>query len=53
MANRFEATDMNKHTDSSLRTLVEKIFAGLAATLTVTVISAGTLAMCFPGFGVV
>lgn len=50
MANRFEETDMNKHFDSpSLRTVVEKIFAGFAAALTVTVVYAGTVAMCFPG----
>jgi hypothetical protein len=40
---------MNKHTDSpSLRTVVEKVFAGLAATLIIGFISAGTVAMCFP-----
>jgi hypothetical protein len=41
---------MNKHTDSlSLRKVVEKVFAGFAAAVTITFISAGTVAMCFPG----
>jgi hypothetical protein len=40
---------MNPHTDSfSLRTVVEKVFVGLAAAAMVAFVSAGTLAMCFP-----
>lgn len=40
---------MNKPTDSlSLRTVVEKVFAGIAATAIIVFISAGTVAMCFP-----
>lgn len=40
---------MNKHTDSfSLRSAVEKVFGGIAATAIVAFISAGTVAMCFP-----
>ena len=40
---------MNKPTDSfSLRTAVEKVFAGIAATLIIAFVSAGTVAMCFP-----
>ena len=40
---------MNKHNDSySLRSVVEKVFAGIAAAVIITFISAGTLAMCFP-----
>jgi cell division protein FtsN len=40
---------MSKHTDSlSLRTAVEKAFAGIAATFIVAFISAGTVAICFP-----
>jgi hypothetical protein len=40
---------MNKHTDSfSLRTIVEKVFAGIAAAAIIAFISAGTVAMCFP-----
>jgi cell division protein FtsN len=40
---------MHKHTDSfSLRTAVEKVFAGFAATVIIAFISAGTVAMCFP-----
>jgi hypothetical protein len=34
-----------------LRTVVEKAFAGFAFAATIAVISAGTLAMCFPGLG--
>jgi len=33
----------------SLRAAVEKVFAGLAFAATVAVVSAGTIAMCFPG----
>jgi hypothetical protein len=41
---------MNKHTDSlSLRNVVEKVFAGFAAAVIIALISAGTVAMCFPG----
>jgi hypothetical protein len=40
---------MNKPNDSlSLRTLVEKVFAGFAAAVILTFISAGTVVMCFP-----
>jgi hypothetical protein len=40
---------MNKPTNSySLRTVVEKVFAGVAATAIIAFISAGTVAMCFP-----
>jgi hypothetical protein len=40
---------MNKHTDSfSLRSVVEKVFAGVAAAAIVAFVSAGTVAMCFP-----
>ncbi len=40
---------MNRHTDSlSLRTVVEKVFAGCAAAVIVVFVSAGTVAMCFP-----
>jgi hypothetical protein len=40
---------MNKHTDLfSLRSAVEKVFAGLAAAVMVAFVSAGTVAMCFP-----
>jgi hypothetical protein len=40
---------MNKPTDSfSLRTAIEKVFAGIAATLIIAFVSAGTVAMCFP-----
>jgi hypothetical protein len=40
---------MNKPTDSfSLRTVVEKVFAGIAATAIIAFISAGTVVMCFP-----
>ncbi len=40
---------MNKHTDSfSLRAVVEKVFAGLAATVIFVFVAAGTVTMCFP-----
>jgi hypothetical protein len=40
---------MNKQTDSfSLRTVIEKVFAGLAAAVIFAFVSAGTAAMCFP-----
>jgi hypothetical protein len=40
---------MDKHTDSfSLRKAVEKVFAGLAATVIIVFVAAGTAAMCFP-----
>jgi hypothetical protein len=40
---------MNKHTDSlSLRTVVEKVFAGFAAAAIIAFVSVGTVAMCFP-----
>lgn len=42
---------MNKPNDSfSLRTVIEKAFAGVAAALIIAFISAGTVAMCFPNF---
>ena len=40
---------MNKHPNGfSLRTVVEKVFAGVAATMIIAFVSAGTVAMCFP-----
>lgn len=40
---------MNKPNDSlSFRTVVEKVFAGIAAAAIIGFISAGTVAMCFP-----
>jgi len=40
---------MNKPTDSfALRTVVEKVFAGIAAAMIIGFVSAGTVAMCFP-----
>jgi hypothetical protein len=40
---------MTRHTDSfSLRAAVEKVFAGVAATVIVAFVSVGTVAMCFP-----
>ena len=40
---------MNKPTDSySLRNVVEKVFAGIAAAAIIAFVSAGTVAMCFP-----
>jgi hypothetical protein len=40
---------MDKHTNSiSLRTVVEKAFAGVAATVIIVFVTAGTAAMCFP-----
>jgi hypothetical protein len=40
---------MNKSTDShSLRSVVEKVFAGIAAAAIIAFVSAGTVAMCFP-----
>ena len=40
---------MNRPTDSfSLRTFVEKVFAGFAATVIIAFVSAGTVAICFP-----
>ena len=40
---------MKKHTDSfSLRSVVEKVFAGLAAAVIFAFVSAGTMVMCFP-----
>jgi hypothetical protein len=40
---------MNQQTDSlSLRTVVEKVFVGIAAAAIVVFVSAGTVAMCFP-----
>ena len=40
---------MNKHSDSlSLRSIVEKVFAGFAAAVIFAFVSAGTMAMCFP-----
>lgn len=41
---------MSRHIGSfSLRSFVEKTFAGVAFAATVAVILAGTAAMCFPG----
>ena len=41
---------MSKHIGSfDLRSIVERVFAGVAFAATVAVISAGTAAMCFPG----
>ena len=40
---------MNRPHDSfSLRTVVEKVLAGIAAAAIIGFISAGTVAMCFP-----
>ena len=40
---------MNKPTDSfSLRSVVEKVFAGFAAAAIIAFVSAGTVAMCLP-----
>ncbi|HEY7639120.1 MAG TPA: hypothetical protein VH814_05300 [Steroidobacteraceae bacterium] len=40
---------MNRPTDSfSLRSVVEKVFAGVAAAVIIAFVSAGTVAMCFP-----
>jgi hypothetical protein len=40
---------MYKQTDSfSLRSVVEKVFAGVAATVIIAFVSVGTVAMCFP-----
>jgi hypothetical protein len=40
---------MNRPTDSySLRSVVEKLFAGIAAAAILVFVSAGTVAMCFP-----
>ena len=40
---------MNTLNDSlSLRTVVERVFAGIAAAAIIGFISAGTVAMCFP-----
>jgi hypothetical protein len=40
---------MNQPTDSnSLRSVVEKVFAGIAAAAIIAFVSAGTVAMCFP-----
>jgi hypothetical protein len=40
---------MSKHTDSlSLRNVVEKVFAGVAAAAIIVFVSAGIVAMCFP-----
>jgi hypothetical protein len=40
---------MDKHTDSfSLRSTIEKVFAGFAATVIIAFIGAGTAVMCFP-----
>jgi hypothetical protein len=40
---------MNRPNDSfSLRTFVEKVFAGIAAAAIIGFISAGTVVMCFP-----
>jgi hypothetical protein len=40
---------MNKPNDSySLRSIVEKVFAGIAAAAIIAFVSAGTVAMCFP-----
>jgi len=40
---------MNKPNDSlSLRSIVEKVFAGFAAAAIIAFVSAGTVAMCFP-----
>ena len=40
---------MNKHDNSlSLRSLVEKVFAGFAAAVILAFVSAGTAVMCFP-----
>lgn len=40
---------MTKPTDSfSPRAVVEKVFAGFAATVMIAFVSAGTVAMCFP-----
>ena len=40
---------MNKPNDSlSFRTVVEKVFAGIAAAAIIGFISAGTVAICFP-----
>jgi hypothetical protein len=40
---------MNRPTDSySLRSVVEKLIAGIAAVAILVFVSAGTVAMCFP-----
>ena len=40
---------MNRHNDSySLRTVIEKVFAGFAAAVIIAFVSIGTVAMCFP-----
>ena len=40
---------MDKHTNSfSLRAAVEKVFAGIAATVIIVFVATGTAAMCFP-----
>lgn len=40
---------MSKQTDSfSLRSVVEKVFAGVAATVIIAFVSVGTVAMGFP-----
>jgi hypothetical protein len=40
---------MNKPNDSlSLRSIVEKVFAGFAAAAIIAFVCAGTVAMCFP-----
>jgi hypothetical protein len=40
---------MSKQTDSfSLRSVVERVFAGVAATVIIAFVSVGTVAMCFP-----
>jgi len=40
---------MNRPNDSlSLRALIEKVFAGVAAALIVAFVSVGTVAICFP-----
>ena len=40
---------MNRPTDSySIRTVVEKVFAGFAAAVILAFVSVGTVAMCFP-----
>jgi hypothetical protein len=40
---------MNKRNDSfSLRAAAEKLFAGIAATVIIAFVCAGTAAMCFP-----
>jgi hypothetical protein len=40
---------MDKHADSfSLRSTIEKVFAGFAAAVIIAFVGAGTAVMCFP-----